>query len=363
MKEERKEFAQITESYEVLMLKASIAFAAVQFSLEIVFYFIMVNTGDVLVSVFEYFLLYVVSPLLINTAGIGAAVLCRLSKRKKGIYITKAPLFAMEVVCFSNALFHMEFPALSLAFVIPPICSIFYTSKSITRTVTVLSIVLEIAGYSLSSLLPGFNDYRGFGVEQILNQVLYVVAIILTHFLVLGIMAGEKRKKELYIELEKEEHEVRKESVTDVLTGLFNRRKLRETFDEMFDEESGDEEWTFVLADLDDFKEINDNYGHSVGDEYLRTFGEIMREIAGRKTFRYGGDEFCFITTSADRAEALCAKIRDKYLEAPVCREYTPNRASFGVAVWDGHETPSEWVARADEALYAAKKQKGINAG
>ncbi len=226
--------------------------------------------------------------------------------------------------------------------------------------VTILSIVLEIAGYSLSALLPGFKDYRGFGVEQILNQVLYIVAIVLTHFLVLGIMEGEKKKMELYSELEREEHEVRRESLTDMLTGLFNRRKLRETFDELFDEESGDGEWTFVLADLDDFKKINDTYGHSVGDEYLKTFAAVLRDVVGGKTYRYGGDEFCFITTSSDKARTMCDEITKKYSASAICEEYVCNHACFGVAVWDGRETPSEWVARADEALYESKRSKGM---
>ncbi len=358
MKENERTFAGIIENYEVLMLKSCIAAAIVQFSLEVVFYFVLVSSGDVLVGVAEYFLLYVLSPLIINSSGIAVAILCRLSKRKKGIYVTKAPLFAMEAVCFSSALFHMEFPALALAFIIPPICSLYYTSKKITRMVTILSIVLEIAGYCLSALLPGFNDYRGFGVEQILNQVLYVVAIILTYFLVLRIMEGEKKKTELYTELEKEENAVRRESLTDALTGLYNRRKLRQTFDELFDEESGDGEWTFVLADLDDFKKINDTYGHSVGDEYLKTFSAILRQTVGSRSYRYGGDEFCFIAPSADKAKDMCEKIEEEYSRSEVCHGYAANRASFGIAVRNVSETPSEWVARADEALYEAKKVK-----
>ena len=152
---------------------------------------------------------------------------------------------------------------------------------------------------------------------------------------------------------------------TDPLTGLANRR----TLDEVLSREIARTErlgggLSVIMADLDRFKSINDQYGHTVGDKVLAgaaaVFGSQLR--AYDLAARYGGKEFILLISgaTAEQATVIAERIRKQVesLEIAECsRQIT---ISSGVASWVMGEQPGELVARADAALYMAKK-KGRN--
>jgi diguanylate cyclase (GGDEF)-like protein len=140
---------------------------------------------------------------------------------------------------------------------------------------------------------------------------------------------------------------------TDVLTGLPNRR----AWDEALHRELGRADRTgapvcVALLDLDRFKDFNDMHGHQAGDEHLAEVA--IRWRGGLRVpdliARYGGEEFAVILTDTglDRATAVVERLRGS-----VPRDET---VSSGVAEWDRSESGAELVARADRALYSAKR-------
>jgi diguanylate cyclase (GGDEF)-like protein len=157
---------------------------------------------------------------------------------------------------------------------------------------------------------------------------------------------------------------VASQAATDGLTGLGNRRA--------FDEELA-LEWrrsqrigtsvALILADLDDFKSVNDEYGHAAGDLVLKRFAQILETGARQTDFpaRYGGEEFAIIVPEADLAgggrvaRRLLNDLRKAETELPDGRTLKAT-ASFGVAVSDRFERAEDLVAAADEALYEAKR-------
>jgi diguanylate cyclase (GGDEF)-like protein len=157
---------------------------------------------------------------------------------------------------------------------------------------------------------------------------------------------------------------VASQATTDSLTGLANRW--------VFDEELA-LEWRraervgdplgLILADLDNFKSINDTYGHQVGDHVLRTVGEVLSASVRQVDLaaRYGGEEFAVIVPEADLrgARALAGRLRTALEETEVVLpdgKAIRVTASFGVAVKDDLPRAEELVAKADEALYEAKR-------
>ena len=114
--------------------------------------------------------------------------------------------------------------------------------------------------------------------------------------------------------------------------------------------------------DLDQFKAINDTYGHHVGDQVLVT---TVRQVAEHmrpydKVFRYGGDELLVAmpTTDLQAARAVIERIRDGLASTTIAlggREPVSITASFGVTVLDPSNSVAESVDRADNAMYAAK--------
>jgi diguanylate cyclase (GGDEF)-like protein len=138
----------------------------------------------------------------------------------------------------------------------------------------------------------------------------------------------------------------------DELTGLVNRRVLRETLDAEI-EAAAARHGTLSLAilDLDAFKKVNDHRGHQAGDRLLRAaaaaWASELRE--GGTIGRYGGDEFVVILPGLDIAAGAQATER--------LRRAVPDGAtcSAGVASWDGSQTSTQLIAAADAMLYAAK--------
>ncbi|WP_210484803.1 GGDEF domain-containing protein [Microvirga antarctica] len=157
--------------------------------------------------------------------------------------------------------------------------------------------------------------------------------------------------------------DLRHEKDTDSLTSLFNRRGFEERASRLIAEGEGQRTFISLIAcDIDNFKSINDGYGHQGGDMVLRSFARILRETVRDSDLvaRIGGEEFVVMLPETDVAGAReCAERLRMNLEKarfsalPAARLVT---ASFGIAEQHEGETIWELVARADRALYAAKR-------
>ena len=145
----------------------------------------------------------------------------------------------------------------------------------------------------------------------------------------------------------------------DALTGLFNRRRFEEELERHIAHGrrygvSG----ALLLIDLDDFKEVNDGYGHKAGDTVLTAVADVL-DSRLRETdvvARFGGDEFAVLmpvggeTEAAELAELLTAAVH-REVQTPA----GPLYASAGYAIFDEATTSDEVLSRADDAMYADK--------
>ena len=154
--------------------------------------------------------------------------------------------------------------------------------------------------------------------------------------------------------------EVQRLATTDELTGLYNRRHFFAEAQAALDREL--RPVSAILADVDHFKAVNDNHGHAVGDEVLRTIGARLREGTGEPGLvgRYGGEEFAVLLPGTDLAGAreLAHALRRAVSQQPIASEAGPLELtiSMGVAECpaDGH-TLGTLLKRADDRLYEAK--------
>lgn len=154
-------------------------------------------------------------------------------------------------------------------------------------------------------------------------------------------------------------------AITDPLTQLYNRRKLLEELTTCMDiDRRYHTGLALILCDIDNFKQINDQHGHGVGDAVLCQFSDVMRcnTRASDTLARWGGEEFALLMPLADTDQgvAVAEKLRLS-LEQTEFNAVGHVTASFGVAMLRSEDTTETFMQRADKGLYAAKA-KGRNA-
>ena len=192
------------------------------------------------------------------------------------------------------------------------------------------------------------NEHRNFArfyrENKRLTNLVIIIVVLMIAIIVLLVMSNQHRKKIIRI---------------DFLTQMPNRKKLVEDMNQMISQGT---HYGMIMLDVDHFKNINDTYGHKVGDEIIAGVGKRLKKLAGENiTFaRLGGDEFCGLFSNAsDRTgEEICRAIiesmKDKFETSAGSIELT---VSVGCAVYpEDTEDKNAVLECADKALYATKE-------
>lgn len=152
---------------------------------------------------------------------------------------------------------------------------------------------------------------------------------------------------------------------SDALTNLLNRRFLPTVLRREIELATRHQTpFSLLLLDLDHFKSINDGHGHDAGDRALQHVAALLGQLTRGSDylFRYGGEEFVVVLVAASESQAavIAESLRRQIAQSPVALasgEILALTASIGVAGHDGHPDYERLMARADAAMYAAKRQ------
>jgi len=158
------------------------------------------------------------------------------------------------------------------------------------------------------------------------------------------------------VHVAKQAARLRHEAMHDALTSLSNRRAFRAR---VVREIEGGAGFALVLCDMDNLKTVNDTRGHDAGDKALQLLADALRSQLRRsdEAYRIGGDEFAVMLAGASRldAEGVMRRLGEA-VASSVPPGGDPIEASFGIAVFEPGDDPERVVARADRALYQAKR-------
>jgi diguanylate cyclase (GGDEF)-like protein len=152
-------------------------------------------------------------------------------------------------------------------------------------------------------------------------------------------------------------------SISDGLTGLYNRRHFdTKIFEEAHRAHRQNHDLFLALLDVDNFKQMNDKYGHLAGDKLLKTVGDVIKHCIRADVdwpFRYGGDEFCVILTQLSKDQALMTA--ERFIQSFNKKKLPLTGLSIGLARFIRSQN-KKWttdifdlIKRADSALYKAK--------
>lgn len=155
--------------------------------------------------------------------------------------------------------------------------------------------------------------------------------------------------------------QLEKLSSTDMLTGIFNRRKIEELLNiEILRSRRHQRNLSIIMLDIDHFKHINDNFGHHAGDIVLQQVVNVIKNTLRQSDMfgRYGGEEFLIVCpeTSQDEAMIVAEKVRSAVddFKFDVVEHKT---ISLGVSEFSYEDTLEELVKKADTALYLSKAE------
>lgn len=167
--------------------------------------------------------------------------------------------------------------------------------------------------------------------------------------------------KEINSLLSTQAERYKKLAAIDPLTELYNRHRFIELYTtECIAMKKRNHPMSLIMLDIDFFKKINDNYGHNTGDDVLRKVSKIIQTPIRHIDIicRWGGEEFVILLPTADKNQALSLAEKLRHLveqtEMPSGIKVT---ASLGVTTIKNHDTLESSISRADQALYAAKRQ------
>jgi diguanylate cyclase (GGDEF)-like protein len=232
-------------------------------------------------------------------------------------------------------------------------------SRQLLRSCVLAAVVFGAAFLTVASreqLVPFSAE-----LQSVVFAVLLVILVsvsLLGHQLSMMRDASARHKQELTEALAK----LQGQAIRDELTGLFNRRHMNVLLNtERSRADRSGRAWCVCMIDLDLFKHVNDDYGHNVGDEVLRSTAQVIFDGLrdADQVARWGGEEFLvmFPDTDCQAARLVLERIRQSLARTVVSHTVPDLRVTFsaGVTCYITGEALTDTVDRADHALYQAK--------
>lgn len=348
------------EKWRYLMMEYLLFVALLVFVLEIIV-FLYFSYYDYLISTPQVYLVkYTLLPTFLNitTLAVGYTFLKKdtVSEDAKD----QVPFFCIIAFCLVIATVHNLFYITSSIFMIPVMLSSMCGKRKVTTKVFWVSAVALF----INALFPGFDAVRhntkmwyiNIVIAFILLMVAYVMSMIMIKYL-------QEKEKELmnYI---KEKYTLEEALKRDQLTGLYNHTEFYRYLEkkigelELLGKYDGINRMCLVVIDIDNFKNVNDQFGHEHGNIILVELSNIMKKHCENigHVYRYGGEEFAIIFPHMGKTEVFryVELIRKEFgREAFIENEYIT--ISSGIVEYELGDTPRGLFEKADEAMYRAK--------
>ncbi len=294
-----------------------------------------------------YLRTFLLVPLLVQTVVvlILRPLVTKLYKQAENRWVMLLSLLLVNVFVGSIAAVYTSVSLIPVMLVLPVVMISAYKKQWLIR----VQIALTVGCYIIDRLV-----FLPRVVYRLKTTALVDIIVFLTLMLAFAAIEEQVRKSSLQQDIQ---------IWKDSLTNLYNHEAFYEELEfRMKNFEENHEVFSIMIADIDNFKKVNDTYGHAYGDEVIRMIAQIMEQNKGSKGFvaRYGGEEFAMIFPKKAIQEAVLAadNIRREFASRTLESKDGPKSftISIGVAEYDHtYRTASAFFEEADQALYKAK--------
>ena len=230
--------------------------------------------------------------------------------------------------------------------------------------VVMLLLTLAVASLTFPGLLKFEDPIFQYGLNQAVRGLVGLVLLFNTYTIYQQVMIKRLRRQfsqqlDAMSRLHSRAEEFHKQATVDPLTGLCNRRVGEQHLAaEAERSQRYGHPLTVLVLDLNNFKQINDQYGHPAGDQVLKEFAQrlVTTIRVSDLAVRMGGDEFLVILLECPSEQVQAMLARLKPLEVEYHGEKIPVSFSAGWVSYESSETPEQFLERADRTLYADKR-------
>lgn len=272
----------------------------------------------------------------------------KLSIMQKGVI----PVLAISAISFGFIFFHNTVPISILALILPTLLAVLYAQPDNLKKMPFICTTVNL----VTALILFYLNYDA-GYEYAINlfvAVIFLIGLILTAYLMAFLAL---KKNEMLAVSTRERDYYHQKAVLDGLTGSYNHAAYIDTITENFNKYKN---IALAVIDIDNFKKINDTYGHSSGNVVLKNLSKNLNKLNSEEIFvaRYGGEEFVilFFNQNINQIHKTIDKIRTK-LATTKFKQLDNNVVTFscGIATKDNNSSPEKLFDAADKALYEAK--------
>ncbi len=348
--------AQYNKRWQERIIKTNFVAATVVFAFEIAYYFILTASGLRDQTSLEYILRFIVLPgsIIFITCAVGRTIVYKT--QCSSLIKSMAALLTMVTICAVAASVHSIFPATLCSFFVPLFISVVFGRKRITNMVGACCVIGEL----IAMFFAG-TDLRGYDPYFLLDCMMLFIVFGISWYATLLLMKNEHEKRHVIDHMWKEQSTLQQKICHDQLTGLYNLLGLQLYADGKISEENhAHENSSIAFLDIDDFKRINDTYGHDAGNIALIHVANCIRENLpqGSCIARYGGDEIVALLPGVATKECLTMleKLR-KQLETSPLTELAGHTVSIscGISHYDFCSPVLDAINTSDQAMYQAK--------
>lgn len=358
----QRKYRDIANAWMNIHLLIMVGIILVSVLMECLVYFVLGSFQVSVTTPARYVRRYVLTPLGLNLLLLAIAFFIRRSTKLSET--VRAGAISLSAAGMGLVLYtvHRFFPAMSLALMVPIVLTILYVRVGLTALTGAVCIVGKLLSDLFLNWDPDAAPVSLTGADGV-NQCVCLFLLALCSLVSILLVRMYRQRIDFSVNSMLEQQRLRKKTITDSLTGVGNRRALQEALCEMAHRNCG--QWFFAMMDIDQFKHVNDEFGHSRGDYYLQSLGRILLRYEDDtfQPFRFGGDEFCAIVQkrSLEAAIALFHQLQSDFIHAvEEDANLISSGISIGLAACGPGEDSQSILNRADAALYQAKKvQRG----
>lgn len=352
--DKEKAFQDTYRKWRALIFKADIISVIAVFTIEVIMYFLLRSRDLILQPIPVYLARFLILPTIINITLLTIGYIC-IDKYKDRLYILNyVPIVIMSLLCIVVSCTHYVFAVTAAVYTIPVFVTVIFSDQKMTRIITAIGVIGVLLTAAVNLLLSESSD------AYLIPESIVALCILLTaHKFSQILISYQKEKNDALARGYQEQLRMEELLNYDQKTGIYGSTAFSNSLSRTIDRCATDS-LALAFLDIDDFKYVNDTYGHAAGDEVLVRLAAIIRERCGDRQLpgRFGGDEFAVLLVG-ENVEAYCALLEEmQNVFQQQTYDFTEQSitVSIGLAMlregWDADTI----LQKADEAMYRSKE-------